>query len=220
MLTYNADIKFDVTEYFDDRYEEVKAAATPTYSTRWSGSYTGGHGQQSTMGFQVGAGNLRRNPNAPGVSNQKDETDTKTLGAETLMHYPADSILEMFGIIDDYKERQTVLKKVYNLNPKYNDHRLISKVIAAREEVWKRSNPTERAAMVEQISDVLIKSIVAVYKLDTYEDDILNVIISAIGEQLVTTTDAFVPKDDDNAFHTAVRDSVDALAYMSQLEVE
>lgn len=211
MLTYNADIRFDVSDYFEERYEEVRSVvktSTGPYGRVMTSRHTQPtHNTQGTLGFQ------RKDTSqaSPGVSIEDGQ------GMDLHM-YPADDILEMFDITDSYLERQSVLKKVYNLNIKHNDHRMLSKIISARDTEFKKANETEKKAMLEQIPNILLQAIIKEYKLATYDKAVMETIISAIGEQLVSTVDTFVPDFNANAFDKMIKDSVDALAYMSQLE--
>lgn len=244
MVTYNADIQFDVNEYFKDRYEEVspKSKFPPFkgYSTGQSSGYSGysrsafeeddddlplrrwnsegNSSNQTTLGFQSSASR-----EASAIKNEKigNMTEQESLIEDdnTLESLTDEEVLMLFDIKTDQYNRQTVLKKVYNLDVQMIDPRVVSTVIDERISAFDKADFDLKTGMTLNIPEILRKSLIKVYELSTYEGAVQDRILEALSQEVQKTFDVFVGKDKKHLFHAAVYDALLELEYVNNTKV-
>lgn len=224
MVTYNADIHFDVNEYFKDRYEEVRPYPKyPAYSAsifedddlppkRWN-SYANSS-NQTTLGFQSSASR-----EASAIKNEKkgNMTEQESLieGEDTLETLTDEEVLTLFDIKTDQFKRQTVIKKVYNLDVQRIDQRVVSIVMDERIESFNRADLDLKNGMTLNILEILRKSIIKVYELSTYEGAVQDRLLEALSPEVQKTFDVFVGNDKKHPFNTAVYEALYELEFVN-----
>lgn len=240
MFTFDAEIEFDVNDYFKERYDEVKPAQgygfrsgnTYSYSQNsgygQSGNYSGSQGTQGTLGFQTASqekdGLINGSPTSERSTPSAQRSNTQILAEGSVEDDDIDlwkctgpELYKMFGIDMTFVNKQSTLKKIYCMNPAAHNTKLIDLIINEKTEAYSSATPDEQEAILQATVNAVQPSIIKVFGLELLEDNVQEALISAIAEELaealykrLTVTEMY------HDLSVAVTSKIDELAYLSQ----